>query len=744
MRATPNPTGRIRTIQTLAAVLVTGALLQAQDPGNTAPGATGPGIASRYRMGHSSHGKAFDEGPRERPARMDGIGAAPFAITTKNPEVQVWFDQGYTLLLSFWFYEAERAFRWCLELEPDNAMAWWGLSRASEDGERGRGFLKQALARKDAVSPRERAWLEAYAANQDGGSDRPGQAKFKRALERLVLAYPDDLEAKVTLAETLMGDDRIGADLLLRAVLAVSPDHPAGHHYRIHNWDGLDGAQALDSCRRYGAIAPRIGHALHMPGHVYAGLGMFHEAAISLDSATRAEIRYMGERLVFPYNTWNYAHNRNYLSYVQEQLGLVSEALRGARELLAVPLDPKWNDSERFSPHWQGVEALTRTLVRFERWDEILAEDAIPWSESLRDRSRRAFVETLAHLGKGDRDAAATSAAAHAALKSDLEKSEHAWIKPEYDVQAAEIEGGLAIARGDAFKGLARLSDAAEGELRLRDDYDDPPGYPHVGYVTLGRAYLAAKSPALARMAFDKALAAVPGDPFALAGLTEALVALGDRTQAAETYARLLFVWSDAEPGIRALDDVRRLGLTASPKDTSPAAQRNYRREQLDAFGPAIWRANPSPAFEALDANGRRVTLEGVRGKNVLLVFYLGGSCVHCMKQLKDIADRKDEIERLDTVLLAVSSDTPAVNKGAQRGFAFTLLSDPDLVMAKRFKSYDDFEDLPLHSTVLIDRAGRIHWARQGGAPFGDVDFLVRQLRRMNEAPAGVAATARK
>ena len=59
-----------------------------------------------------------------------------------------------------------------------------------------------------------------------------------------------------------------------------------------------------------------------MPGHIYAGIGMFHESAISLDSATRAEIAYMGRQMVFPYNTWNYAHNRNYLSYAQEQLGL--------------------------------------------------------------------------------------------------------------------------------------------------------------------------------------------------------------------------------------------------------------------------------------------------------------------------------------------------------------------------------------------------------------------------------------
>ena len=54
-------------------------------------------------------------------------------------------------------------------------------------------------------------------------------------------------------------------------------------------------------------------------------------------------------------------------------------------------------------------------------------------------------------------------------------------------------------------------------------------------------------------------------------------------------------------------------------------------------------------------------------------------------------------------MLLAVSSDTPEVNAKAQDGFAWRLLSDPSLANAKRFKSYDDFEEMPIHSTLLID-----------------------------------------
>ena len=507
--------------------------------------------------------------------------------------------------------------------------------------------------------------------------------KFRKALEQIVIDYPDDIEAKALYAEASMfGGNRVGADLLLKQVLAVSPDHPGAHHYRVHLWDGPQGALALDSCRRYSELVPRIGHALHMPGHVYAGLGMWHEAALSLDSATRAEIRYMGETLVFPYNTWNYAHNRNYLSYVQEQLGLADDAIRGARELLAVPLDPKLNDAERYSPHWQGVAALTRALVKFERWDEILADGSIPWGTSVRDKAQRAWVETLAHFGKGDADAARKRAGEHANLKAEFDKPDLAWLKSQYATHAAELEARVALRRATPSKGWAAWPKPPSSSSTLRDEYDDPPGYPYVLYTELGKAYLAQQSPTLAIRAFEKTLSVVPNDPFTLSVLAQAQVAAGARDKAAETWARLQFIWSDATAGLKPLAAARALGLSAPPVDRSPGKQRNYARTSLDQHGPAIWTANPAPALDARDAAGAVVTLEEFKGKNVLLVFYLGGTCVHCLTQLKQIGEQKDEFGRLDTVLLAVSSDAPEVNAKSQDGFAWRLLSDPTLANA--------------------------------------------------------------
>jgi peroxiredoxin len=108
------------------------------------------------------------------------------------------------------------------------------------------------------------------------------------------------------------------------------------------------------------------------------------------------------------------------------------------------------------------------------------------------------------------------------------------------------------------------------------------------------------------------------------------------------------------------------------------------------------------------------------------------------MKQLHDIGAKKSEWERLNTVVLAVSSALPGKNAESVKAFGdlpVRLLSDDHLVNARRFHSYDDFEEIALHSTILIDRDGRVHWARNGGDPFSDMAFLVKQLERMNAAP---------
>ena len=703
------------------------------------------------KLGHSQHGEAFDTGPREKPWPIEGIGVAHFPITTKNAEVQRWFDQGNALLHSFWDYEAERAFRWCLKLEPDNAMAYWGLARSAMIGglggqNRPAEMIREAVKRKANASEREQLYIDALAAEllgdplHEGASPdsdrRAGSNRGKKILETLCVKYPDDMEARALLALNTMGSSRYGTELMIREILAQQPDHPGAHHYRIHNWDYHEPEQALESARRYGEIVTGVGHALHMPGHIFSIVGMWNEAAIAMDAATRREKQYMQQRLTFPFNNWNYGHNLNYLSYIQGQLGMAKASIFAAQQLIDAPLDPQGNDDSAYSTHSYGIAALARAYVKFERWDDLLKEGAIPWRDIFQDKMNRAYFEARAHFGKGDRAAAEKSIEAHSGLKKDLEKNKQ--MTGMYEIEALELRGRLGLARGETLDGLKYLSEAAEKEFDLQKTYADPPVYPEALYNSLGEAYLQTKSPVLAATAFEKALTLVHNDLFALSGLVRAYAAAGEKAKAEDAMARLLFVAADADKGLAIVARATETGINAKPRDASPRPQRNYLRTSLEQFGPNRWEPYAAPSLDVKDAEGKRVTLGDYKGKNVILVFYLGAECPHCMRQLHDIGSKKSDWERLDTVVLAVSSTPPDKNAKGLKAFGdlpVRLLSDDHYTNARRFHSYDDFEEAELHSTILIDRQGRVHWARNGGDPFSDMTFLVKQVERMNAVP---------
>jgi peroxiredoxin len=700
--------------------------------------------------GHSRHGAAFDSGLRQRPWRMEGIGKTHFPITTKVPEVQEWFDQGNTLLHSFWFEEAERSFRWCLKLDPECAMAYWGLARTglnwftrgpidTAEVKRSLEFLREAVRRKETVSPRERMYIEAWEAAFTGEVKDRIKELAKR-LQQLVLQYPDDVEAKALFALfSIDQGNALGTELVLRQVLEKEPDHPGAHHYRIHNWDGVAPEEAIRSCERYGIVAPNVGHADHMPGHIYSKIGMWHEAARAMDTATRIELRYMNERLALPFETWNYAHNRNYLCYIQEQLGMADASLQGARDLLAAPRDPERNkDSGAYD---QGLTALVRALLKFERWDEILKPGAIPWREVQSDKDLRAFAETLAYIGQGKlTDASARLDDLKASARAQAPQNKDA--EPPLAIRLDATEGVLRAAQGNILDATRLLTAAAALEQKKRDadQYaNDPPHDPWPVYRVLGDVYLKHGEYRLAVEAYQRSLDQEPNDAFSLSGLAQAHAALGDRERAQRYYGRLLSVWSNADPSLKWRKAVDTLGLTAKPIAETPSPERPYRPETLASLGPSNWEPYAAPKLDGVDVNGKRVRLEEFRGRNVLLVFYLNDECAHCVEQLVAINARAAEWSQENTVVLAVSSASPEKNRSSQKlgKLDIHLLSDRDHENARRFASYDDFEEIELHSTILIDTRGRVRWKRTGGDPFTDMEFLMQTVKRMNEGVNG-------
>lgn len=692
-----------------------------------------PNSAEAIKQGHSHYGAAFDTGPRTRPVLMKDIGEAPFPITHKNPEVQLWFNQGNTLLHHFWDFEAERAFRWALKLEPENAMVYWGLARAA-GGERSKDFIREAARRKNTVTERERLYIEALEAltltDTLRDRDTDYDARHREAVkiyETISIRYPDDLEARAMLALLGMGQSRYGTERIIREILEKNPNHPGAHHYRIHNWNYHEPEQALASCRRYGELASGSGHALHMPGHVYATVGMWNEAAISMDAATRVEKRNMRERMTFPFNHWNYGHNRAYLSYIQEQLGMAGAAIFGARQLIDAPLDPKANGDNAYSSHSQGMTSLLRALVKFERWDEILRPGTFPWREIFMDRMYRNYAETRARIGLGQLDKAEKALEQHAALKKALDKNKN-WTDV-FEIQALELRARIQLARGSTLEGLSLLGQAAERQFEQQKSDNDPPKYPELLYNALGRAYLDAKSPELAAKAFSRSLTLARNDLFALSGLVIAHHAAGEREAAESAMARLGYVASNADQGLAILERARATGVKAAPKDGSPGPQRNYAKMSLEQFGPAAWEPFAAPSLSDH-------VLDEYKGRNVILIFYLGRECLHCMNQLKQINAKNDTWSQADAVVIAVSpnkiEDTNEAAKSAKLDHV-RFLADSNHANARRFLAYDDFEDMEIHATLLIDRKGRVHWGSIGGEPFTDMDFLEKQLKRMNQ-----------
>ena len=713
------------------------------------------------KMGHSNHGSAFDTGLRQKPWHMDGIGAAHFTITTTVPEVQEWFDQGNALLHSFWYEEAERAFRWCLKLDPECAMAYWGLARTglswstglsdTPEVKRYKDFLKEAVRRKDAVTPRERMYIEAWdEAMQAEPTERV--KTLDRKLQQLVLKNPDDVEAKALLALfSIELGNTLGTELLIREVLAKQPDHPGAHHARIHNWDGTSPEQAIASCQAYGRIAPGIGHSNHMPGHNYSKLGMWHEAARSMDAATRVELRYMKERMALPFETWNYAHNRNYLCYIQEQLGMAEASLQGSSDLLAAPAEPKRGDGPEYGAAVQGLFAKLRALIKFERWDDILEPEFIKWPDMPEAKLARAYVETLAYIGQGKTVDARNSLAELKELWHAVpEEARHNDKYGDHPMMTAVdiAEGLLCAAEGNLLDAAGHLSSAAAVEKKQReaDHYmNDPPDAAWSANRLLGDVYLKAGEPRLAIEAYERGLKQEPNDAFALAGLALAHFKLGNSQKATEYAGRFAYVWSACDPGLRWKAEVDALGLNAAPIAATPAPERPYTTQAQEAIGPLNWEPFDAPQLDCLDTDGKPVHLEEFRGKNVILVFYLGDTCPHCVEQLVSICGRSADWEAQNAVVLAVSSTTPEMNKASQKlgKLPMRLLSDQDHANARRFTSYDDFEEMELHSTILIDTKGRVHWKRTGGDPFTDMDFLLQTLKRMNaktEAPPPTAA----
>ena len=205
------------------------------------------------------------------------------------------FNRGVALLHDFWYDEARRQFERIAQAEPECAMAHWGIAMSA---------YHQIWDRPDAATMAH-AWEEMQRAA--ASPRRRGERAYIAALSRFFEPGAQDYRTRVEAYSAAMRalyrrHPHVRFGRLLRALPARSggagrhhlapdtgarrahspvlgyPDHPGLAHYIIHACDTPSLApQGLAAARRYGEIAPAAPHAVHMPGHIFARLGMWRE-----------------------------------------------------------------------------------------------------------------------------------------------------------------------------------------------------------------------------------------------------------------------------------------------------------------------------------------------------------------------------------------------------------------------------------------------------------------------------------
>lgn len=241
---------------------------------------------------------ALDDEMHHHHEASEQLGKVSFPISCA-PESQKPFERGVALLHSFGYEDAEEQFTAITKADSSCAMAHWGLAMSlfheiwerPEDSALKRGHDEMETAQKlGAKTERERGFISALAVfYSDPSKDHylKQAAAYSDAMAKVYQQNPNDLEAGAFYALSLLAselpDDKTHANKkkaveVLTPLFQRQPDHPGLAHYIIHACDSPDMApMGLDAARRYAAIAPSSAHAVHMPSHIFARLGLWQE-----------------------------------------------------------------------------------------------------------------------------------------------------------------------------------------------------------------------------------------------------------------------------------------------------------------------------------------------------------------------------------------------------------------------------------------------------------------------------------
>ena len=508
---------------------------------------------------------------------FDGLGSYSRSVSTASPEAQRYFDQGLAFMYAFNHDEAIRAFTRASELDPDCAMAHWGVAIANgphinntavppERAAAAWAALGRARAASAGASAVERALIEALAsryADPQPADRAPLERAYAEAMRGVWQAFPGDPDVGALFAESLAdlrpwdlwtpdGQPQPGTEELivtLDQVIALQPAHPLANHLYIHAVEASpEPGRADGAADRLRELQPGLGHMVHMPSHIDVRRGRWQQAIEANARAIEADRRYTARSPEQQFYRLYMAHNHHMLAYAAMMNGQSGLALETMREMVAdIPAD-----FFRANPWADGMMAMPlEVMMRFGQWQAILAEPEFPEYAPF-SRALRHYARAVALAASDDMDGARREQAAFRAARAavpDTTTFGNNTAVALLDVAERLMGGELLYRSGQVDAGLAMLADAVAHEDRLR--YDEPPGWIQPVRHPYGAALLQAGRIAEAEAVFREDQRRQPGNGWGLYGLMRALELQGKQEEADAVERDFDRVWAKADIRIK-------------------------------------------------------------------------------------------------------------------------------------------------------------------------------------------------
>jgi hypothetical protein len=491
-------------------------------------------------------------------AASERLGTVSFSVSC-GAEAQAPFNRGVALLHDFWYEEARRQFAEIAKADPGCAMAHWGTAMSyfhqiwnrPDESANASGWAEMQKAQSPAAkTDRERAYIAALSDfYRPGKQDFPQRVQaYSEAMGKLYSQYPDDIDAGAFYALSLLAaaplnDTSLSAEHKAMAVLTPLflryPDNPGLDHYVIHSCDNpAMAAEGLAAADHYGEIAPSGAHAYHMPGHIYARLGMWPQdikANLGSVAASEAAQAKYGSGLM------DEPHAYDFLLYAYLQSGqddraqwVLDQTGPLLNEIAAMPA-MSGDRMKGMVPYYRSKYAVFYAL-EMRDWKSAGALE--PAAGSPADIATLAiWARAIAHGHLRQPEAARADLARYDALIDEVRKGKNSYMADDTGAKIGrgEILGWVAFAEGK--------QDEAEKNMRAAADLQDQVGQGEVDIPAremLGDMLLESHQPGRALAEYEVALKLSPNRFNGLYHAGLAAEELGDKTKAQQYYAALL------------------------------------------------------------------------------------------------------------------------------------------------------------------------------------------------------------